>query len=194
VSAKNRSPSDVDADNRFLWRMNRARLDAESIRDSMLLISGKLDLTMCGPPVQQFYFKDSDSPVYDYGLFDVDSAASCRRSIYRFIVRSVPDPLMDALDCPDPSILCPKRNVTMTSVQALAMLNDLFVLKQSEHLAERMEEAGDLKKQIDEIYLRALNRKPSRAESKKLQEFAKRFGLPNACRVIFNTSEFMFVD
>jgi hypothetical protein len=188
------SRSEADADNRYLWRMNRTRLDAESIRDSMLFISGKLDLTMAGPSVQQFYFKDDHSPVYDYGLFDVDSAASCRRGIYRFIVRSVPDPLMDALDCPDPSILCPKRNVTTTSLQALAMLNDPFVLKQCEHLAQRAKPAGDLKKEIDQIYRLALNRKPTREEAKKLQTFAKKFGLPNACRVVFNTSEFMFVD
>src|SRR5207248_1370453 len=76
-----RLPSEVDTDNHLLWRMNRSRLDAESIRDSILFISGKLDLAMGGPSVQQFYFKDDHSPVYDYGLFDVDSPASCRRSI-----------------------------------------------------------------------------------------------------------------
>ena len=192
--SKARSPSEIDADNRYLWRMNRARLDAESVRDSMLFISGQLDLAMGGPAVRQFYFKDDHSPVYDYGLFDVDSPANCRRSIYRFIVRSVPDPLMDALDCPDPSILSPKRNVTMTSLQALATLNDPFVLKQCEHFAERAAKAGDLKKQIEEVYRLALNRRPTRAELKKLQPFAQKYGLPNLWRVIFNTSEFMFVD
>src|SRR5712692_1327376 len=108
----------MDGDNRYLWRMNRARLDAETIRDSMLCISGKLDLTMGGPSVQQFYFKDDHSPVYDYGRFDVDSAGSYRRSIYRFIVRSVPDPFMDCLDSADPSLLTPKRNTTITALQA----------------------------------------------------------------------------
>ena len=184
----------LDGDNRFLWRMNRARLDAETIRDSMLSISGKLDLTMGGPAVQQFYFKDDHSPVYDYTQFDVDSPAGCRRSIYRFIVRSVPDPLMESLDCPDASILTPKRNVTMTSLQALAVLNNPFVLKQCEHLAERVAKAGDLRKQIDQVYQLTLNRLPSASEMKKLEPFARKHGTPNLCRLIFNTSEFMFVD
>src|SRR5205823_6302755 len=151
-------PSETDADNHYLWRMNRARLDAESIRDSILFISGKLDLTMGGPGVQQFYFKDDHSPVYDYTLFDLDSPASSRRSIYRFIVRSVPDPLMESLDCPDASILAPKRSATMTSLQALAILNDPFVLKQSEHFAERVAKARGLRKQIEQVYGLALNR------------------------------------
>ncbi|MEO6337596.1 MAG: DUF1549 domain-containing protein, partial [Verrucomicrobiota bacterium] len=123
-SANNPEFAKFDSDNRFLWRRNSERLDAETIRDSMLFITGKLDLTMGGSSAQQFGFKDDHSPVYDYTQFDVDSAAGCRRSIYRFVVRSVPDPLMDSLDCPDASILTPKRNITMTSLQALAVLNN----------------------------------------------------------------------
>ena len=55
---------------------------------------------MGGPSAEQFWFKDDHSPIYDYSRFDVDSPASYRRSVYRFIVRSVPDPFMDRLDCP----------------------------------------------------------------------------------------------
>lgn len=183
-----------DADNRFLWRMNRARLDAETIRDSMLHVSGKLDLTMGGPSVQQFFFKDDHSPVYDYTRFDVESPAGNRRSIYRFIVRSVPDPLMDSLDCPDASILTPKRSVTVTALQALAILNNPFVLRQSEHLAARIATAGGLAKQIEQAYQLALNREPTPAELKKLLSFAQKHGMASLCRLIFNTSEFMFVD
>ena len=151
-------------------------------------------LTMGGPAVQQFYYKDDHSPVYDYTLFDVDSPASCRRSIYRFIVRSVPDPLMESLDCPNPSLLTPKRNVTTTSLQALAILNDPFVLKQCEHFAALLEKAGSKEKQIEQAYRLALNRSPTPDESKKLSAFARKHGLANVCRLIFNTSEFMFVD
>jgi len=193
-SANNPEFAKIDAENRYLWRMNRTRLDAETIRDSMLSISGKLDLTMGGPAVQQFYYKDDHSPVYDYTLFDVDSPASCRRSIYRFIVRSVPDPLMESLDCPNPSLLTPKRNVTTTSLQALAILNDPFVLKQCEHFAALLEKAGSKEKQIEQAYRLALNRSPTPDESKKLSAFARKHGLANVCRLIFNTSEFMFVD
>jgi mono/diheme cytochrome c family protein len=224
-SANNAEFSRLDSDNRYLWRMNRARLDAETVHDTMLLISGKLDPTMGGPAVQQFYFKDDHSPVYDYTQFDVDSQAGRRRSIYRFIVRSVPDPLMDSLDCPDASILTPKRNVTVTALQALAVLNNPFVLKQCEHLAQRVAnecagrpsdrraaaieraaagdgrapdahvaKAGTLEKQIEQVYRLALNRRPTPAETRQLVPFAERNGMASVCRVIFNTSEFMFAD
>ncbi len=194
ASANNPEFARLDADNRFLWRMNRARLDAETIRDTMLQASGKLDFTMGGPSVQQFFFKDDHSPVYDYTRFDVDSPAGNRRSIYRFIVRSVPDPLMESLDCPDASILSPKRNGTVTALQALAVLNNPFVLRQSEHLAARVAKTGDLKKQIEQVYELTLNRQPTKAEMKKLLAFAEKNGMTGLCRLIFNTSEFMFID
>ncbi len=119
--------------------MNRTRLDAECVRDAMLYVTGKLDLSMGGPSVQQFYFKDDHSPVYDYARFDVDDPRSMRRSVYRFLVRSVPDPFMDCLDCADPSIMTPKRNTTLTSLQALALLNNPLVVRQAEHFAERLQ-------------------------------------------------------
>jgi hypothetical protein len=160
----------------------------------MLLISGKLDLTMGGPSVQQFFFKDDHSPTYDYTQFDPDSPAAGRRSIYRFIVRSVPDPLMESLDCPDASLLAPKRSVTVTALQALAILNNAFVLKQCEHLAARVAKSGDLQQQIEQVYQLALNRQPTPAEIKQLVPFAEKHGMASLCRVVFNTSEFMFAD
>ena len=128
----------IDADNRLLGRMNRQRLDAEAFHDALLQISGKIDLTMGGPSVRQFFFKDDHSPVYDYTRYDVEDPGNYRRSVYRFMVRSVPDPFMEALDCADPSLLTPKRNVTLTALQALATLNNQFVVRQCEHFAERL--------------------------------------------------------
>ncbi len=185
----------LDAGNRYLWRMNRQRLDAESIRDAMLAVSGKLDLTMGGPSVQQFYFKDDHSPVYDYTRFDVDDARGLRRSVYRFLVRSVPDPFMECLDCADPSIMTPKRNTTLTSIQALALLNNPFATRQAEHFAERVGELrSDLPAQIEAAYRLALGRKPNDREAAALIDYATRHGLANACRVIFNSNEFVFID
>jgi hypothetical protein len=177
----------VDADNRLLWRMNRSRLDAESVRDSILAVAGKLDLTAGGPSVELFRFKDDHSPVYDYARFDPDEAGAYRRSIYRFIVRSVPDPLMERLDCPDPSVLTPKRSTTITAIQALAMLNNPFVLRMSEHFAAR---AGS----PDEAVRLALGRDPTKLESQAYSDYSRRHGLANLCRLLFNTNEFLFVD
>jgi hypothetical protein len=194
-SRSNPAFEQVDAGNRFLWRMNRARLDAECVRDAMLAVTGKLDLSMGGPSVQQFVFKDDHSPIYDYNQFDVDDPRGQRRSVYRFLVRSVPDPFMDCLDCADPSIMTPKRNTTLTSIQALAVLNNPLVVRQAEHFAARLAAAHDTPAaQIELAYRLALGRAPRQQETDALVSYAAEHGLANACRVIFNSNEFMFVD
>ena len=92
----------IDVDNRLLWRMNRRRLNAESLRDAMLAVSGLLDRTMYGPSFQDFVIeKPEHSPHYEYHLHDPADPKSHRRSIYRFIVRSQPQPFMTTFDCAD---------------------------------------------------------------------------------------------
>jgi len=195
ASANDEANAKVDADNRYLWRMNRTRLDAEEVRDAALAVSGKLDLTMGGPSAEQFWFKDDHSPVYDYTKFDIDSPASYRRSVYRFIVRSVPDPLMERLDCPDPSLMTGKRNVTLTAIQALALLNNPIFVRQSEHFAERLRGlAPDLGGQVAWMFRIALGREAKPEEKADVEAYARRYGLANACRVIYNSNEFLFVD
>jgi hypothetical protein len=185
----------LDSDNRLLWRQNRQRLDAEAFRDALLFVSGKLDLATGGPSVQQFYFKDDHSPIYDYTRFDVESPGAYRRSVYRFIVRSVPDPFMECMDCADPNISTPKRNTTLTALQALSSLNNPFVVKQAEHLTERVNQlANEPRRRIELIYELALNRAPTSEEARDLAAYARQHGLPNACRLIFNSNEFLFVD
>jgi mono/diheme cytochrome c family protein len=194
-SAPDAQKESVDADNRLLWRMNRQRLDAESVHDATLSVAGALDLTMGGPSVQQFFFKDDHSPVYDYARYDLVSPGSDRRSIYRFIVRSVTDPFMDTLDCPDPSVLADRRTVTTTALQALALLNNPFVIKQSQRLAERVRGAGQsLDKQIEATCWLVWNRPPTGDETESLAGYAQKHGLENFCRLLFNSSEFVFLD
>jgi hypothetical protein len=194
-SADNAGNVAIDADNRYLWRMNRQRLDAESVRDAVLAVAGKLDLTMGGPSAEQFWFKDDHSPVYDYAKFDVDSPASYRRSVYRFLVRSVPDPFMDRLDCPDPSLITARRNTTITAIQALALLNNPFIVRQSEHLAERVKGlATENGQQAAWLYRLTLSRQPESPEVQRLARFASQHGLENAARAILNSNEFLFVD
>jgi mono/diheme cytochrome c family protein len=185
----------IDSGNQYLWRMNRQRLEAEALRDAVLSVSGKLDLTMGGPSDQQFLFKDDHSPVYDYEQFDVESPASFRRSVYRFIVRSVPDPFMECLDCADPSLLTPKRNTTLTALQALSLLNNQFMVRQAEHFAARLE-AGtpDRDRQIQLAYELAFGRPPTAEEQRAVRKYTAKNGLANACRVILNSNEFLFVD
>jgi hypothetical protein len=187
----------VDADNRYLWRMNRRRLDAEAVRDAVLRLSGKLNLDMGGPPVKQFVETKGGGlrPEADYQKFNVDDPANNRRSIYRFIFRTVPDPFMSALDCPDGSQQVPKRTVSITALQALAMQNDKIVIRQSEHIAAKLEsQHKDLGRQVTQLYRLVLGREPVAAELSAVSEYAKQFGMANACRFLLNTNEFMFID
>ena len=125
--------------------------------------TGKLDLTMGGPSVQQFFFKDDHSPVYDYERFNVDDPREFRRSIYRFIVRSVPDPFMECLDCADPSILTPKRNMTLTAIQALALFNNPLRAAPGRASGRARSSRGTARAggQIEAAYLLAFGRKPT---------------------------------
>jgi hypothetical protein len=185
----------IDSGNQFLWRMNRERLDAESLRDSILEVSGKLDLKMGGPGFDLFEFKDDFSPHYLYDKHPVNDPKGLRRSVYRFIVRSVPDPFMETLDCADPSQSVPVRNTTITALQALSLLDNPFVVAMSQAFADRLKkDSGDPGGQIDEAFRLALGRKASAAERDSFAQYASKYGLANACRLIFNSNEFIFVD
>ena len=194
-SAPDPQRAKIDANNRFLWRMNRTRLDAEAVRDAVLAVAGQLDLTMGGPSAEHFHFKDDHSPVYDYARFDVTSPAARRRSVYRFLVRSVQDPFMESLDCADPSLLVPKRSSTLTAIQALALLNDPLMVEQSRRFAARMQGAADtVEDQIDAAYSLALGRPAEAAEKQALTRHAEQHGIENAARLLLNSNEFIFVD
>jgi hypothetical protein len=114
--------------------------------------------------------------------------------VYRFVYRTVPDPFMDTLDCADASQLTPARNVSMTALQALAMLNNKFVLRQSEHLGARVAGAGDVSKQIEAAFQLVLAREPKADELNELTAYANKHGMANVCRLILNSNEFMFVN
>ena len=186
----------IDADNRYLWRQNRRRLDAEAVRDSVLAASGSLDRRMGGPGFEPFSFKDDHSPIYDHSdPARIDGPQVRRRSIYRFIVRSVPNPFMEALDCADPNLNTPVRSQTLTALQALALWNDLFMLRQSQELANRLEqETGDRRARIVGAFRLALAREPDQSELEALASYADKHGLAHACRLLYNTNEFVFVD
>jgi len=194
-SATDAAGAKVDSGNRLLWRMNRRRLEAEAVRDSVLAVSGKLNTTMGGPGFRPFGFLDDHSPHYKYEDYNPDDPAGLRRSIYRFLVRSVPEPFQEALDCADPSLQVEKRNETLTALQALALLNNKFMVRMAEHFARRVEkEAPDLPGRVAAAHRLALGREPTEDEQRLLTELARKHGLAHSCRLLFNTNEFMFVD
>lgn len=187
----------IDVDNNYLWHMNRTRLDAESFRDAVLQVSGRLDLTMGGPSVQHFTLGPAIhvTPLVEYTTFDWNSPAARRRSVYRFLFRTLPDPFMDALDCADSSQLSEKRATSVTPLQALALLNNPFMFRHAEALAKQIEAAGPTSKERVAALCRALYlRAPKNDENEKLSAFAERHGWANLCRMMLNSSEFLFVD
>jgi mono/diheme cytochrome c family protein len=194
-SAHNEAAALADAGNQYLWRMNRQRLEAESVRDAVLAVSGRLDFTMGGPGFDLFEFQEDHSPRYLYEKHQRDDAKSCRRSVYRFVVRSVPDPWMETLDCADPSQNVPVRNTTITALQALALLNNPFMVRQAEHFAEHVKKlAAGPAQQIAAAYRLALGRAPTDEELARLADYHARHGLANTCRLLLNSNEFIFVD
>ena len=195
-STHDASNSTIDSDNRFLWRMNRRRLEAEEIRDAMLAVSGKLDPKMGGPGYYLFVLERPEhSPHYEYHKFNPDDAASHRRSIYRFIVRSQPDPYMTTLDCADSSQSTPQRNETLTSLQALSLLNNGFSLTMSKHFANKLStESLSASEQVARAFHRVAGRSPTEGELSELTSYSQKHGIANLCRVLFNLSEFVYVD
>jgi hypothetical protein len=186
----------IDRSNLFLWRMNRRRLDAEEIRDSILAVSGTLDLKMGGPGYYLFALEKTEhSPHFEYHKFDPADPATHRRSIYRFVVRSQPNPWMTTLDCADSSQSTPRRIETLTALQALTLLNSSFNLEMAQRLAQRLESsAGSLADQVHQAMRLVTQRSPEESERKELVAYAANHGLPNLCRFLLNFSEFVYLD
>ena len=87
------------------------------------------------------------------------------------------------------------RNTTITAIQALALLNNPFMVRQAEHLAERVRQmAPTPEEQVAWLYRLALGRSPDRHETERLAQFAARHGMANAARAMLNSNEFLFVD
>jgi hypothetical protein len=183
----------VDADNRLLWRFAPRRLEGEAVRDAMLCVSGQLNPALGGPGFRPFDVTVFNSSFYT--LADKIGPDHNRRTIYRINVNSAKDPLLDSLDCPDPSVKTPRRSVTTTPLQALGLMNNSFVLRQAHHFAERVRrEAGeDLSVQVNLVYRLALGRGPTQAETTRAVPLAREFGLQHVCWVLLNASEFLYL-
>ena len=165
------------------------------MRDAVLAVAGTLRTDRGGPPFEAFAFEKDHSPRYLYEQYDPMDASTYRRSVYRFIVRSVPDPMMEVLDGADPSRSVARRNVTITPLQALTLMNNPFMLAQAGHLAARLtKERRTTRERIERAYWLALGRAPAPGEQARLTDYAERHGLRAACRLLFNLNEFHFVD
>ncbi|MFO0944904.1 MAG: DUF1553 domain-containing protein [Planctomycetota bacterium] len=184
---------ETDAGNRWLSHYPAWRLDAESLRDSILFVSGKLDPAIGGPSFRLFEYRDGNVP--DYVLIDRTGPETWRRAVYMFNIRTFREPLLSAFDCPDPSVSTPARQRSTTALQALSLMNNPFMHEQSRFFAERVtKEAGpELPKQVAHAYGLALTRRPSAGEVERAVRFVQSHGLASFCRVLLNSNEFLYV-
>jgi hypothetical protein len=182
----------VDADNRLLWRFEPRRLEGEAVRDAMLAASGELNRTLGGPSFRPFTVTVFNS--HFYTLTDPLGPDFNRRTVYRMNVNSAKSPLLDAFDCPDPSVKMPRRSTTTTPLQALALMNNSFVLRQTKHFAARVQrEAGtETECQVTLAYRLALGRGPRPAEARQAAELVRQHGLEALCWALLNASEFLY--
>ncbi len=197
----------VDHDNKLLWKANRRRLEGEAIRDAMLHISGVLNFEMHGP---------SARPALPAGVSvryawepDNDAARRNRRSVYVLAKRNLRYPLFEVFDQPDLHQSCPRRAVTITAPQSLAMLNSELTLELAHTWAERLvAEHGDSPRElIEAAYRAAFSRKATNKEIELSERFladesqsSKTPGklsvdsIAAFCHALFNTNEFITVD
>lgn len=184
----------IDSDNRWLWRKTPHRLDAEVIRDSMLVVAGKLNPQRQGPGYRDVKVTDDGNGTTYYSEFDEESSDLNRRTVYRFGPRGGRPALLDSLDCPDPSTAAPRRTVTTTPLQALSLLNSPFVLRMCDSFAARAAiSAPDLSGQITWMFRTAYSRPPTEEQLAAGCELAGQHGLAAVARAIFNSNEFVTV-
>jgi hypothetical protein len=163
----------ADPDNRLLWRMNRRRLEAESIRDSILAVSGKLNLE-----------RPKGSLVEDNGAVEIgrkrgavtqDYSTFMHRSIYLPIVRSRVPEVLSVFDVADPSLIVGQREVTTVATQALFMMNNPLVIQQSTETAKRVlkEAAANDDERLRYAYRLILGRSPTSEQRERSMSYLK---------------------
>jgi cytochrome c553 len=184
----------VDQDDALLWRYPPQRLEAEPLRDSILAVSGKLDLTMGGPGFD--FFKPNTNYVRIYEPKEDFGPPEFRRMIYAQKPRLQSDGVFGAFDCPDAGQTTPRRASSTTPLQALNLLNSSFMLQQSQFLADRLRhDAGnDVSAQINLAFQLAFARDVTDGERAAAIKLIGAHGLPAFCRALFNASEFLYVQ
>jgi len=191
VTAQFAQAQQQDAQTRLLWRFPPRRLEAEVLRDSILAVTGKLDLWMGGPGFDLFEPNTNYVKVYQSKTTFVEE--DFRRMVYQHKPRVELDDVFGAFDCPDAGQISPRRNVSTTPLQALSLLNSSFALQQAGFFAARLEkESGpDPQARVTHAFHLAYNRAPSPEEMAAGSALVREHGLPALCRALINTNEFL---
>jgi hypothetical protein len=186
------NPRAVDADNRLLWRFPSRRVEAEALRDSILAVSGTLNLKRHGRGFDLF---DKRGGLSGFNPVESPTGEGLRRMIYAHKVRREPEAVFGAFDCPDAGQAVGQRRESTTPIQALNLFNSRFILDQSVALAGRVEkEAGaTVEDRIRHAYRLALSREPSAEEVAEIAPVVTEHGIAVLARALFNSNEFVIL-
>jgi len=166
----------IDPSNSLLGRMNRLRLEGESIRDSLLAVSGRLNSSLGGPSI---------APALD----------NTRRSLYVFAKRNARYAFLEPFDLPDDNQSCPQRERSTTAPQGLTLLNAAEAVAAAKAFAAQLErDAPTQDERIELAFRLALGRRPSPTERGSAHEFLGQSPLVELCRTLFNVNEFVYLD
>jgi len=181
----------ADSGSRLLWRFPTRRIEAEPLRDTILAVSGVLDLTMGGPGFD--LFEPNDNYVKVYQSKQEFGPDTFRRMIYQSKPRVQLDDTFGAFDVPDAGQIAPRRTSSTTPLQALNFLNSTFAMQQAGLFAARLEkEAGKAADvQVKRAFQLAYQRDPRADELNASTQLISEHGLAMFCRALLNTSEFM---
>jgi hypothetical protein len=193
-----------DPENTLFGRANRRRLDAEGLRDAMLVVSGELNSKMGGPGVLAPLEKEvedlifTEAEVVDLWPEDRNPAEHVRRSLYLFRKRNVRYPLLEAFDAPDTQTACPRRETSTHALQALSLLNSDFAVGRAKVLAARIVREGgeDTDQRIRRAYHLVLAREPKPAEIERARSFVKtaeQSAWVDFALALLNSNEFLYV-
>ncbi len=184
----------IDPQNAMLHRMNVRRLEAETIRDAILAVSGRLDSRMYGPgvPVHLSPFMTGRGRPGHSGPLDGNG----RRSIYQEVRRNFLMPMFLAFDTPTPFSCMGRRNVSNVPAQALILLNDPMVIAEAHRWADRVLSGPgrDDKDRITGCFLDAFGRPPTHDEVESCRAFLNHAGWEDLCHVLLNMKEFVFIN
>jgi hypothetical protein len=187
-ASETKTPAESDPENRLLWRMNRKRLEAEAIRDTILSLSGKLDKRMGGPTIRQGTQREAGY------IFD-----DVRRSVYVPVFRNRLLDLHEAFDFPDPNIVSGRRNTSTVSTQALFMMNNPFIMEQARHCSISIQELKKMDEpaRVDHAYRMMLGRNPAPREKEVALAFLKNGGddaWDRFIQALFASIDFRYVN
>jgi hypothetical protein len=199
----------IDPDNRLLWRASKQRLDAEAIRDAMLLASGELDEKRPGGSLVARLI--GDRPISLIGLdsrLPADLDGSLHRSVYLPVLRDRLPDVLDLFDFAEPSLVTGDRETTNVPVQALYLMNSPFVQARAKGMAARLRrDSGSDEERIRQAFQLCFSRQPAEDELRMAAGFLERSsgetghgaagdsrGLAAFCQALLATAEFRNLD